>query len=489
MDTTAETMNDAQSAKAAMLVTDFVRPLKPAPAQSILLSPVDQIIRVGYVCFVLLFPVPSTSRNLEVYSRLKAGLSLTLSEIPLIGGHLTGERTQVKVGDDYGVRFVYNDRTAPDPETGLTVSYDELKRNNFPCSALDPKETTPVPIIPTEPEPPVMVIQATFIQGGLILTSCLHHRVSDGLAFAAVLKAWAQHTAVVGMVNGNDLGASIAGLETRSMDRTPLHNGLLGAHLGDLPQFRLSKVAADATAPVATTSQSGAPVGPLRFCVFYFSASRLAQLKLVASPLNPADGWISTNDALCALLWRHVVRARARATRGLLDFAVAVEARRRLVPPLPKEYLGNATFYSGVTCDSSTVLAPSTPLATVAQLIRKSVSDFDSAKIRAIIGLINSLPQASDLAYKVYDDPDRGFCVTSWVDLGLLDFDWGAGLGRADSVRVPNVRMERGMPWCGFFPRKPGDGGLEVLFFLEEPAVRALREDEEFMAFAEWRCR
>ena len=496
-----------------MADTDFVKPAKPVHAQVIALSPVDQMAWDEYTCFLMLFPLSTGVDNREIYSKLSAGLSLTLSEIPFIGGYITsvegtaGGRLQIKIDEGYGTRVTYRDYTTPESRTNFKPSYDELKRDNFPCSAFDPAALMPVQLFVKGPEPPVMVIQTNFIDGGLIMSVCLHHKTSDGLGLATVLKAWAKHTKEVDMAIGDNLSTATDDLTPRSMDRSSMCNGLVGSQIEDFPEYRVIDVSAMMLAQAEMAAATATPIpaaptnplkslGPLKFCLVHLPVKGLAHLKSAASPPTPTDGWISTNDAICALLWRHITRVRTDLICALkpdsplppqtpLNFVVAVEARRRMVPALPSEYLGNAAFHCTVTSDLGTVASPSTPFSTVARLIREAVTGFDYAKIRGVIGLVDSVAKASDLLLKAFEDPMRGLIVTSWVDMGLYDIEWGASLGRTESVRVPGVTLEEGMPFCGIFPRRP-DGGLEVAIFMEEAAIQRLKEDEEFAAFAEW---
>ena len=495
----------------AMANPDLVKPAKAAPAQVIGLSPSDQIMASDYVCFLMLFPLSSGSDYREVYSKLAAGLSLTLSEIPMIGGYVApvegsgGSKVQINVDEDYGMELIYQDLTNPDSRAKFNYSYDELQRDHFPCSAFDPMALMPLQLFMPNPEPAVMAVQTNFIQGGLIMAIGINHKASDGMTLAAILRAWAKHTKVAETIDGG-LGAAIENLTPRSMDRSSMCNGLAGGQIGDFPEYKLandpgatSAAQAEASAdtatpaPAAPASLPHSPPGPLKLSIVHFSAERLAHLKSAASPPTPSEGWISTNDAICALLWRNISRVRADLARQHgsplppetpLNSAVAVEARRRLA--LPEEYLGNANFYCPVSSDLGTVASPSTPLPTVARLICEAVGGFDARRIRGAIGLIESMAKASDLQIRVFEDPMRGLIVTSWADMGLYDSEWGAGLGKVESVRVPNVTLPGGAPICGIFPRRP-DGGMEVMMLVEEEAIQALRADEEFTAFAEWR--
>ena len=462
-----------------------------------------------YVCFVMLFPLSTGADNRDLYGTLKAGLSLTLSEIPLIGGYLAPEegsqsgRLEINIEEGHGIQFVYRDLLGSD-HAGFNHSYDQLKRDHFPISALDPDKIQSVPFAVTSPRPATLGVQASFIHHGLILSTCIHHRVSDALGLAAVLKVWAKNTRMVDAMNGSDLAAANSKLGETSMDRAPMRKGLTGAQIRDFPEYRVQKapkalnpgLAEKVVAPPGSSSGSTSPSAPLKLCIFRISATQLSQLKSAASAPNPSDEWISTNDALCALLWRHITRARTRAVHTAnfgplcpetpLNFSLALEARRRMVPALPQEYLGNAIFHCPITSDFGTVTSSSVPLHAIATLFREAVTRYDSAKIHAVIGLIDSMDQATDLLMRIHDDPMRGLVVTSWVDTGFYQLEWGGGLGKAESVRLPGIELPGGTPVCGIFPRMP-DGGLELLVNLEGEAIEALRGDEEFARFAEWR--
>ena len=545
------------SAAVAMNDPEVVKPAKPAPAQVVALSPADEHMADTYICYLMLFPLSPSSNNQEVYSTLKTGLSLTLSEIPFIGGYLAsvagagGTRFQIRIDKDYGMRLVYRDFTAPDTQAKFKYSYAELKEDLFPVSAFKPGELMPVPFTAQTPEPAVMAVQTNFINGGLIMCVCLHHKASDALALAAILKAWAKHTRVVDKANGNNLDAAIDELTPRSMDRSGMCNGLVGRKVDDFPEYVVKNGSSEASCPApakkqtifsklinsirsifiapaatatavpaaaaaAPSSLSGtiSPFGPLKICVVHLPATTLARLKQAASPPFPSTDWISTNDALCALLWRCITRVRTHLASTLLppppssssppplNLALALEARRRLIPALPAEYLGNAAFYCPVTSTLSTVISAHTPLSAVALLIRAAVTGFDDRKMRGVIGLLQSIssysatatataaatkPPQISLHERVYEDPLRGLIITSWADMGLYELVWGAGLGGVESVRVPEIVLPTGTPICGVFPRRR-DGGLEVVMCLEEEAIKALRADEEFGGWVEWRC-
>ena len=259
-----------------------------------------------------------------------------------------------------------------------------------------------------------MGVQASLIHHGLILSTCIHHRVSDALALAAVLKVWAKNTRMVDAINGSDLVAANHKLRETSMDRAPMRKGLPGAQRRGFPEYRDHKVpkainpglAEKVVAPRGSSSASTSLSAPRKLCIFRTSATQLSQLKSAASAPNPSDEWISKNDALCALLWRHIIRARTGAVYtanfGPLcpetppNFSLALEARRRMVPALPEDYLGNAIFHCPITSDLGTVTSSSVPFHAIAKLFPEAVTRYDSAKIHGVIRPIDSMAKATD---------------------------------------------------------------------------------------------
>lgn len=467
--------------------SDFVRPTTPCSPHIIPLTPLDQMVFRIYIDFVLCFPLPVGTDQKALYLRLKHGLSETVSELPFLGGCIVPEvgrsdRVQIQINEGYGIRFLYRDYTDAAPQTSWRKSYDELKAANFPISALDAGKLSPIGFVPTSPTPPVMAVQASFINGGLLLTTSIHHSATDATGFATILKTWANHSK-----RGCEAGGimSLTTPNWSAMDRSMLMKGHADANIRDFPVYRVRDGLGTGMLPACP---------PKELSIFYFSPSRLAQLKLAASSDKPTDPWISTNDALCALLWRHLSRARGvgssdsegQGTRPA-QFMVVVQGRKRLAPPLSEEMLGNAVTLALATLDINTITWPSSPLYHAANTLRKAINKIDSAYLGGLIGMIDSMSDLGNLEVAVFDHPQRDLLVSSWADLGLLQVDWGQGVGRPEYMRIVQQPSTGGIGSVGILPRLP-DGGLEVMIGIEAEAMKRLRADEEFLRYAEWRC-
>ncbi|CAM6123165.1 unnamed protein product [Calypogeia fissa] len=255
--------------------------------------------------------------------------------------------------------------------------------------------------------------------------------------------------------------------------------------------------------------------------VFYFSGDALARLKdaargdLAAKNAAKADQqmetgaafhedsvpWISTNDALSALLWSSITRARhcqgkvedastvstvgtvggEEGAVGQLEskLGMANNGRHKLNPPLPKTYIGNVNLYSLTVLPVSSLRLEGA-LPNVARLVRASVNHIDNKHIRSAVRFIDALPDIAALKPGFAPFMGMDLAITSWAEMGLNGLSWGHGVGTVERVRVPAINFD-GL--CVIFPRTK-EGGLEVLIGLSVDAMKALKSDKFFMGFA-----
>lgn len=205
--------------------------------------------------------------------------------------------------------------------------YDELMEDGFPQDLLDGAVLLPSSRFGFDLETgtPLLVAQANFIKGGLLLGVSLYHALMDGMSMALIFRTWAQH---MRLQQGEETGSV-------EMTTTPLsqecfdYNTLIAVWkeagspvaeptpdewrmLGLLPPqesggrgLRLpgsgSGGGGDAPAP--------SPPPAMSTGIFYVSASAIARLSAIAA--NEPDA--TANDALMALLWRCTIRARRAA--------------------------------------------------------------------------------------------------------------------------------------------------------------------------------
>lgn len=460
------------------------------------LSPLDQIMPRLYTRLILFLPTQPSSMQDQtfIFSALEKGLQKTVAEIPFLGGVVGEDKHdsgKVHVAPGPGVPFCLKNL-----EDDSDMSYQKLKDSHFPLSSLGGDIKAPEDMISLGSNPPVMAAQVNIVEGGVLLAIGIHHSAMDGVGFATVVQTWARNTKLNLLLNGlsEDEVANPNSLTYRSLDRNPLMKTSRTADVDpqvkikDHPQYKLEPT------PPPPQETEDAPTAPPTFTlppmtptVFYFAASKLAALKSVTIP---SSSFISTNDALCALLWSSITRARTlpedstggqEAPSSLLGFAV--NGRGRLSPPLTPSYLGNVNLYASARLPIST-LSKNTELKNIASAVRTANYELSNDRIQDVIALITSLPNVTDLkpGFNSFLGPD--LAITSWRDMGLIGLDWGAGIGKVEAVRIPKVGFD-GL--CIVLPALE-DGGLEVLVGLEDGAMERLKGDESFLAVAEVRC-
>lgn len=165
--------------------------------------------------------------------------------------------------------------------------------------------------------------------------------------------------------------------------------------------------------------------------VFHFSREALDALKAEAAPGNatspsPTDpGYISTNDALSALVWRTVMAVQnPLESLGGADpasaFALAIDGRSRTSPPVHPQTQGCFLEYVGVELPIRRMLAGR--LADIALAIRRSVAAADREWTDDVVALVDRLEDVDRIVPKAFTDVPGYNCVQTSVGFFLLLF-------------------------------------------------------------------
>lgn len=157
--------------------------------------------------------------------------------------------------------------------------------------------------------------------------------------------------------------------------------------------------------------------------VFYLSPTALMALKKDASPIHATHTddntpeWISTNDAVSALLWRTVMAVQhpveTLGSNPISSFAIAIDGRSRTDPPVHPKTLGCFLEYVGVEMRIKNML--SCNLADIAVEIRKAILKADKNWTDDIITLVDTLPDVDRIIAKAFTDVPGYHCVQSSV--------------------------------------------------------------------------
>lgn len=455
------------------------------------LTPLERIGPKGYLRYIFLFQLPEGYDMDEVVSVLKTGYSaaknqisvLACEAVPDAGSKQAGVLKLQRLNDGDIEDIVVKDLRA---QGVFPLTYAGLKSKNFPLSAFDAEILCrrSVWALPGE-KLPISLVQANFIDGGLILTWCIFHMVGDGTTFYTWAKVWAEEcrrAQGLEIAEPIQLPGAIFSDRERVMKPSGRNQGLLKDH----PEYTLSSATPDVALRKMLSSDH-------RGQVFYFSPESLASLKAEASPENAKQHsdqqWISTNDALSALLWRTVMAVQwpldSLDGNPISVFNIAIDGRERTDPPIHQSTLGCFLEYVAVKAPIREILS-SANLADLAILIRKAIQRADNQFTDDVITLVEKLEDVNQLFPTAFLDVPGSHCVqTSWVKFDLYSLDWGSLLGgRIDSVRAPHVGVINGLQVV--LPVLP-DGGIEVIVGVEASCLDRLLHEPLWTKFAKAR--
>ena len=462
----------------------LVKPSAVIKYEVINLPPVDQFMIRVYMDYILCFRLDPDSDPHKVYSDLCYGLSDALVEFPFFAGRIIEhdtmrDRIQINISSDNGVSFKYNDLTSLETQPCL-LDFDDLEQTHFPPSKFEHSLLPTQERFPTKSNIPALLLQANFIKGGLLLGFSPHHSTSDAAGWTGLIRSWAKHTAAATQ------GSTITPNQSFEIsDRSPLFQISYDLALENCEQ--LVKVEDPTVLTNAlqvalnNNSRKATPMDTVN-SFWYFSPERLRALKIAAQSTEETPSWVSTNDALCALFWRHLVIARKLTTYDTTSFQTPCNIRGRLSPKLHRDYVGNAVVHAHLSYPIEELCSKNLSLPTIASAIQKAIDRIDEPLVRNVWGIIDSLPTMRSARYNI--NPRVGVFMSTLADYDWYGFDWGTHMGRMARLRNPMVNQVAGVT---VQPRLR-DGGLEIFASLEPEVFEQLRLDETFMTFAEVRC-
>ncbi|KAK3303536.1 trichothecene 3-o-acetyltransferase [Chaetomium strumarium] len=473
------------------------------------IPPLTALERIGpkvYVRYVFPFELGEGYDLNRVADILKSGYDALTKTLPIVGCEAVPDsapkqagvlRAQPIADGDEIKGIAVKDLRSPGT---FPMTYADLKAKHFPLSAFDGDILFRRYAWPRRGERlPISLVQANFIPGGLILTWCLFHVFGDGNTFLTWTKLWAEGCRrAQGLAILDPVHIDPAMLADRERPGVMRASGRNPGRAEDHPEYTLLPFTPQGP-PRKMTSPSH------RGHIFYFSPAALAALKAEASPAKatrPTDDsettWISTNDALTALLWRTVMAVQqphpARAPAPADDddnpvsvLIVALDGRLRTAdPPVHPHTLGCFLGWAAASAPVRDMLSSSLSLADLAVRIRQAVRRADGQFTDDVAALADRLDDVDRLVPTAFLDVPGNHCVqTTWAKFDLLVVDWGGVLGgKMQAVRAPSEGIINGLQVV--LPALP-DGGLEVLVGVEEGSLERLLSEPLWTRFAEAR--
>lgn len=295
----------------------------------------------------------------------------------------------------------------------------------------------------------IYALQVTFFKcGGVALGTALHHVSIDASSAFHFFSTWSAFS------RGDD--DDRAAVELPCHDRTLLRaRSPPTVHPDALTMFY----------PVITFTD---PSGPLAGEVFTVSRDQIASLKLLCG-----GGTVSTFCAVSSLLWQCVCIARRLPLDSQARLAVMANIRRRVKPPLPDRYFGNALVRLAIT-GAVRDIAASEALASIAGRIRDAIGRMDDNMVRSAIDYYEMAAGKEEKGDRPARRsttgtlPETELQIISWLGMPMYDADFGWGkplvMSRAESTRGGNVHLMSDGP----------TGGVRVLMCMEAANVKEL---------------
>ncbi|KAI1159260.1 transferase family-domain-containing protein [Nemania serpens] len=449
------------------------------------LIPLEKAGPKGYIRMVFPFELGDSYDADKVFAILKQGLEGAKARIPTLGSEGVPDTDAKQAGvlklhkyDDYET-ITKNDLRAPG---AFPHTYADLKAKSFPVEAfpgdlLCRRFTWPTP----GERLPAADIQANFIPGGLLLTCCFYHVFGDAKTYYTWLETWAEECRRLQGETGPRNEVPDVFFTDREKHLTPS-----GRHAGkpeDHPEVLVLPFTPEGLPPKMISREH---VGQ----VFRLTAEQRAALKADAAPANasePSDqSFISTNDALSALMWRSVMAAQFQLDELEGDptsiFNIAVDGRLRTNPPVHPRALGNWLGWVAPQMSIRKILSANN-VADPAVVVRSAVAKLNDQYVDSLSTLFESAVDVNRVVATAFLDVPGYNCVqTSWINLGVYGLDWGNTLGgKIQAVRSPDVGVINGGSLV--LPALP-DGGIELIIGVESKSLPRLLKDPLLAKYA-----
>lgn len=451
--------------------------LFPGPDFNINLPRIDACHPVYYARRLLIFRCTSDEQRDAQLEAFKRGVKALVQRCPLLAGkfsRLPANEASTQVDEwrnivpSEGLGFAVRDLRRKLP------SYSALEKEIFPPTEL--KYNLLVPIAKdVGSEGPACKIQYSAIEGGAILCWAMSHSVGDGGANNELIRVLAEEVKLAS--EGGD--EKIEKMEVMNLDRSAVIGikSDISFRVEEHPGYRAQP---PPPTPEETSERANHPfraIKPEIPLIFTISSASLNQMKKDATP--PAPAWISTHDALVALIWRTQIqlhRQRSPAAQALPESTLTTlfmpsDARKAL--NLPSPYIGNAIYQLSATLPLSTLLSEN-GLQSAALAIRQAITAVSTEKVKSYYAKMRD--EWVEWAFLGSYDTTGVAMGTAWTSGALYDFDWGKDFGKMTSYRMPDEAFNTVLP-------KLVNGGAEIAVGVMPEEVEKLKGMEEFMKY------
>lgn len=445
------------------------------------LSVLDHSTPPCYIRFVLMFSMQDVA---AAVSRLETGAELLIREMPFLASDLDSDANSLQGGTGLvEMRPRSRDKADILQVHPIDSSYDEI------CSAASERDVgcAPLSFFPEPSRPaPIFRLQVNSLRDGIALGIALHHGLIDGTGIGVFVHKLA--SCCRGPVSSS-FGPSVRGSET-TVATQRVARDMLTAYVHETPPLSSQEklehskeftLLSDIPEGIGGFNDGVSEVAKsLSSRYFRLSAAKIRDLKALcnrfineSTHLQLAHGntrWVSSNDLVVSLLGICVSRAREAAhSRACihnhqqegLGICMAVDVRKRLDPPLPAGFFGNAVLLLRLCSDIN--ISPDKDasgedlqelphdallqqsrhpniwqigLCRVALSVRQRLNAVDDSYVRSVL---TYLSEVSGPAIPTYNPANLH--VSSWRDIGVYEANFGPDLGHAREMYLQNAMV------------------------------------------------
>lgn len=492
----------------------------PAPA-AVLLNAMDNVMPRYFASFILTFALKPDASFADINHMLQRSLDQTSEVIPILrsrifplaapDGSATKGQLEARINGRRTPQVLKNDLSQTWPD------YDELIETGLRQDALDGAQLVPasdVGSLWSAEGAPAFLIQANYVDGGLLLAFSFFHSVLDGMSAMLLVKLWGQNACT--LQGALDPSRPTLKIDPRSHDRACLdriwneenrREPFCPNASPSAAQLRLLGLLPPAPSPEEEEQEEDSVHGPVVMAsrIFYINAESLRALTRRCAQVPPYEdtGRVTANDAIMALLWRCTIRARALASpdepcyaaSAVTQLDTTLDGRVMIADPLPATYMGTLIY---VVTTSMTVGALGTDgdddgddgvgLARAARQIRSAAGSVTRRQALEAYMIAGGLKDyVASLRHPFASLRGNEVCISSISSLNASELSFGhkffLNAGRPDHVRPPLLEFGTLCRRLVVLPMQPS-GGIEVLVEIPKQEMEILERDDEFHRFA-----
>ncbi|KAL8196670.1 hypothetical protein R6Q57_024625 [Mikania cordata] len=294
---------------------------------------------------------------------------------------------------------------------------------------------------------PLLSVQVTELVDGIFIGGSVNHVVADGTSFWRFMAAWSQ--------------THLRSNTNASFKRTPIEGC---DPIINLPYTHHHQFIERIQSP---------PQVKERF--FHLSSSSISKLKAKA---NEECGMlkISSLQAVSALLWRCITRARRPPPDAETVCKLATSNRHRLNPPLPDDYFGNpVNLVRGTATVTDLIMTTDQGIGWAALRLHEAVRKHDDTAVKEWIHSWTKSPSIMKMS-GVFEQANT---ITIGSSPRFEMYACEFGLGKAVATRSGCSNKADGK--ITLFPGRDGDGSMGVELCLLPQYMMELECDQEFI--------